>query len=96
MKQSPKQQNGRITNGRQRASIVVAAGTCFEINFIIIGTRRGKRGVRAEGRKEGGGRHGITSKKQKKRKEDDRNRKERNAVLATETFNTIHTTLHMT
>jgi len=67
MKQSPKQQNGRITNGRQRASIVVAAGTCFEINFIIIGTRRGKRGVRAEGRKEGGGRHGITSKKQKKK-----------------------------
>jgi len=66
MKQSPKQQNGRITNGRQRASIVVAAGTCFEINFIIIGTRRGKRGVRAEGRKEGDGTESHQRNKKKK------------------------------
>jgi hypothetical protein len=55
MKQSPKQQNGRITNGRRRASIVVVEGICFEINIIIIiiiiRTRRRKRRVRAEGRR---------------------------------------------
>jgi hypothetical protein len=52
MKQSPKQQNGRITNGRRRASIVVVEGTCFEINIIIIiRTRRRKRRVRKEGRR---------------------------------------------
>jgi hypothetical protein len=81
MKQSPKQQNGRITNGRRRrASIVVVAGTCFEINIIIIRTRRRKRGVLACGRKGTAWNH---SKKKKKKREK---------CGATETFNTIQTT----
>ncbi len=76
---------------------MLVAGTCFEINIIIIIRTRG---VRKEGRKEVDGTESHQKTKKKEgRKEDDRNRKEEekkevrcNGNIQHDTHNNIHMT----